>query len=50
MRLTIITASFMLAAPAYADKIFVGAGDIAMCGEQNDEKTAALLDASFRDS
>lgn len=45
MRLKLIAASLVLAAPAYADKVFVGAGDIAMCGEQNDEKTAALLDA-----
>lgn len=30
--------------PAAADEVFVGAGDIAKCGNTNDDKTAELLD------
>jgi hypothetical protein len=44
MRWKLITALLALAGPAFADEVFVGAGDIALCSALNDEKTAALLD------
>ena len=41
----VLGAMLLAGAPASADEVFVGAGDIARCGSSdNDEKTAQLLD------
>jgi hypothetical protein len=44
MKSLLAMAQLIWAIPALADRVFVGAGDIAVCGSLGDEKTAALLD------
>jgi acid phosphatase type 7 len=44
IRLFAATAVLLLSCPAAADEVFVGAGDIAVCGGLKDEQTADLLD------
>ncbi len=39
-----LASALTVSTAAHADKVFVGAGDIAQCGNPNDEKTAQLLD------
>jgi acid phosphatase type 7 len=44
MKLKLLATILLMSASASADEVFVGAGDIAVCSTQGDEKTATLLD------
>jgi hypothetical protein len=44
LSLVLVAVALLSTAPGHADEVFVGAGDIGVCNDPNDEKTATLLD------